>query len=89
MYVWCVVCVVCTDSALGWLAGCPQFGACSPLSVRSYDAVSSRAVVSVPADSARRVAAALALSTELLGAPCVVHVHGPSPLETAPRRYFA
>ena len=75
----------CTDSAVG----CPQFGACSPLSVRSYDAASCRAVVSVAADSARRVAAALALSSELLGAPCILHVHGDSPLEPAPRRYFA
>ena len=57
--------------------------------MRSYDARSGRAVVSVAADTARRVAAALTLTTELLGAPCVLHVHGDSPIQSAQRRYFA
>ncbi|XP_043201838.1 uncharacterized protein LOC122370367 [Amphibalanus amphitrite] len=66
-----------------------EFGACSPLSVTSYDVSAGRAIVSVPADFARRVAAALTLATDLLGSPCVIHVHGESPHQPTARRYFA
>ncbi|XP_037086401.1 ribonuclease P protein subunit p14-like isoform X2 [Pollicipes pollicipes] len=65
-----------------------EFGASVPLEVVSYEPARCRGKLRVPADAADRVTAALTLCSQLLGTPCVVHVHGQPAVEAAPKRYF-